>query len=301
MDAGGVGMLAHQGSSDQFFTVGGIARERFAHLREHAAQALVDPHQRLVQADQFLGGDGAGFVRRHRQVDVIGEVIAEERVRMGVGIRLQALVVAEVAQFLVDVEHRAVLGEVDVAGDVGQALGEVVAAAHEQLVPAQLPQLGAAEHHGGQLADVVAQVEHHVAMHVDAGHDAAGLEGAARLHAHVGDVDHLRGREHQLDVRRRLERGHHALDAERVQQVIVVQRLDELALAGVEGRQHVLLAHRGRALVDHAREALADLLDLLGRAVVADQDLGVRVGLADGRAQAHLEVRRLVRGDDDAN
>jgi hypothetical protein len=127
------------------------------------------------------------------------------------------------------------------------------------------------------------------------------LVGAARFRALVVDVDDLRGREHEFHVAGTAQRGHHPLDAEGVQQIVVEQGFDQLAFGREQGGEYVVGALHRAALVDHAGKLAADRLDSVGRAVVADQDLYVRVGLADRGAQALLEVRRLVRRDHDAN
>src|SRR5471032_794624 len=85
-----------------------------ADLRKGAAEALVDFGDLLARAAQLGVADDATGVRHAQQVDVVGEAVAEEGIGGRIRIGLQAHVLAEVAQLLVDVEDAALAGQVQV-------------------------------------------------------------------------------------------------------------------------------------------------------------------------------------------
>ena len=117
---------------------------------------------------------------------------------------------------------------------------------------------------------------------------------------------HARRKGEPRAVRRfALERLDEILRAERVQDVVVEQKLEIDAVRDLAEMPDVVAAEgTGRRIADVTDKSAivaADRLDGVGRAVVGDDDLLLPPRLGDGARQAFPEIRRLVRRDEDGD
>src|SRR5581483_896683 len=114
-------------------------------------------------------------------------------------------------------------------------------------------------------------------------------------------------RGHQGGVRAPLEPGDLALDAGRVEQVVVVEELHVIAAGQLQAPAGVVQLAQGRRVADVDDPGVAggrlrhDPPDRPVGAGGADDDLQVSVRLGPGGLQGGAEVPRLVGGDDDAD
>ena len=88
----------------------------------------------------------------------------------------------------------------------------------------------------GEFADEVDHADRQHAVQARAIQRACFIERTALLDAPVVDIDDGRGGKYEAHVRETLGRLHHALDAERVQQVVIEQGLDVMALGAIHRR-----------------------------------------------------------------
>ena len=218
---------------------------------------------------------------------------------------------AEAAQRLYQVHRVALQGEVDEDRHVRCPRDGLLI--HRQEVRGDIDHVFAPEHHGGRLADEVEIRLHQRGAqrqpldHRVAGHRCAGRGDIRQRRIVLVDALTLGG--HQADIRVVSETLDHALHAFEVEQVIVVEELDELTAGLLEAEQVVeaadVLARIRVAHITDARVELAvlggDLFDGIGRAVVADQDFQVAVGLVQRAFQSLVQVRGSVGRHDDAD
>src|SRR3546814_9672792 len=85
-----------------------------------------------------------------------------------------------------------------------------------------------------------------------------------------------------------------------MQDIVIQQVLDIFALRHADQAQHIGLAPAlGVPRITDHRIFRADLRDLLGRAIVADDDFTVRIGLRQRRSQCDLEMSRFIAWNQD--
>lgn len=153
----------------------------------------------------------------------------------------------------------------------------------------------------GEERDQLATVDQDVAGEREAGRQ----DVRQRLPFLVDTQPPRRGQDH---VRLALHRSHQRLDAFGKQHVVVVEKLDVLALRQADAFRRAAQLAEARLVTevaDRERRGGALLLDQRGdplvAAVVADDQLQGRIGLPEHAVEGVLEVLQLVGRHDDAD